>query len=73
MTLRQIHQFELLCDSQKSPHCQGTPQRHPQLNAYNVKHAIKLIRAAGWKVNDGKIKSAPKLICTPCRLQAHRR
>lgn len=73
MTIREIRPYEVTCDSQKSPHCQGTAQRRPQVNAYSLKHAKSLVRKAGWKVNDGKIKSAPTLVCPPCRLQAHRR
>lgn len=70
MGIREIHTYELVCDSQKHPRCQGPTtngQHGARLTAYSLKVAHDLIRKQGWKINDGKAKGPARYICPPCR------
>ena len=68
MPLNEIKKFELICDKQKSSRCRGSDNQHPTLTAYSIKSAHKLIREAGWKVNDGSRSKPATYECPMCRV-----
>lgn len=71
MGLREIKTFELTCDRATSPSCQGktTKNEHRVLTAYDIKSAHKIMRANGWKVNDGdRGGKRTSYVCPACRL-----
>ena len=66
MPLRDLTMYSLSCDARVSAGCRVASNPDHRVLAHNRKHAHQLIRAQGWKVNDGRGEKQANYVCPDC-------